>query len=88
MFPSFPRLRISRDTSAAFVVRYLSVAPETGSYVFRVRAPRGGFVLASVVVVVVGCASPSGDFLVFRGFGFVMEYLVVMRVCFFYLVIG
>ncbi|KAL7811068.1 hypothetical protein V8C26DRAFT_409107 [Trichoderma gracile] len=60
--PSLPMAApIRRVTSAAFVVRYFSVTPPTGSYVFRTRLPRGGLAAAAagveLVVVVVSGAS-------------------------------
>lgn len=67
-----------RVTSAAFVVRYLSVTPLAGSYVLRTRLPRGGLGSEGAVdsspelVVVVVCL---------RGLTGLMEYLVVTRVC-------
>ena len=81
--PRRPRACTSRDTSAALVVRYLRAAPETGSYVFRVREPRGGFGAAVsggavLVLVVVGSVVVAG--LGFRCFGLLMLYFVVMRV--------
>lgn len=65
--PSMPRAEIKRETSAAFVVLNLSVAPLAGSNVLSVRKARfAGSAPAAVV---------DDD-----GLGFLTEYLVVMRV--------
>lgn len=55
-----------RETSAAFVVRYLSVTPLEGSYVLRTRLPRGVFGFVD-----------SGEGSDLAG---LMEYFVVIRV--------
>ena len=88
--PSRPRLSIRRDTSAALVVLYLRVTPERGSYVFRVRVPRG-CCCCCVVVVVVSLGGGAAAVVVVEALdfrddddrevvGLVMWYLVVMRV--------
>lgn len=65
---SLPRLEwMSRETSAALLVRYLRTTPLAGSYVLNTREPRGGLASSS------GLASLRG-----RRAG-LMEYLVVMR---------
>ena len=73
--PRRPRAWTSRDTSAALVVRYLSVTPLTGSYVLRTRTPRGGLGAASCP------AATRAAFLFSRHSTRFIAYLVVMRVC-------
>lgn len=68
---------IRRVTSAAFVVRYLSVTPLTGSYVLSTRLPRGGLSEEGVA------ADSSAELVLsdgLRGLTALMEYLVVTRV--------
>ncbi len=72
--PSRDKLKTKRPTSAALSVLYLSVVPETGSYVFKVRF---AFPAVGIVAIVAG-----SDVVVV--FDFLVEgaesvYLVVMR---------
>lgn len=59
-------------------MRYFRHAPECGSYVFRVREPRGAVVAAEEGWDV---GEEEEVFFIRRGLGLVMWYLVVMRVC-------
>jgi hypothetical protein len=84
--PSLPRICINRETSAAFVVLYFSVVPDSASYVLRVRVARIGSG-AGVAPGAGDSASSVADFAVVFDLrcdeveGLRSVYLVVMRVC-------
>jgi hypothetical protein len=81
---NLPRICISLDTSAAFVVLYFSVVPLAGSYVFKVSVARIGSAWGAAgweasVIVELGLGLRA-----LEGFeesaGGLMVYFVVMRV--------